>query len=325
MNSINNEYKHRINLALDFIEKNYAEELSLDKIASVANFSKFHFHRIFNSVMKETLFEFIQRIRLEKAATKLLQNTDTPVTDIAYDCGFSSPAVFARAFKDYFEMSASDWRANACAEDSNLSKMKSNSSKYESKFGKMISASTSYFCDVNNCSIIEWNCKMLNKEDLKVEVKELDAFDLAYVRHIGPYKGNSGLFERLWGEICGWAGPRGLIIPGKTKFISVYYDNPDITDEDKLRLDVCLSVPSDTVVNPPFGKMTMPKGKYAVCKMDIAMDEFQDAWNFVYGEWLPQSGFQPDDRPCYENYLSSPGEHTPGRVILEIVVPVKPM
>ena len=99
MNTKEKEYQQRINKAIDFIEKHYSDDLTLDLLAREANFSKYHFHRIFYTLIGETLFEFIQRIRLEKAASRLFLNKDLPISDVAYDCGFSSPSVFARAFK----------------------------------------------------------------------------------------------------------------------------------------------------------------------------------------------------------------------------------
>ena len=60
------EYILRINKAVDYIEKNLDNELSLEKISSAANFSKFHFHRIFAAFTRETLNNYIKRRRLEK-------------------------------------------------------------------------------------------------------------------------------------------------------------------------------------------------------------------------------------------------------------------
>ncbi len=71
---INDEYKSRINNVIDYIESNLKSEMTLDKLADVANFSSFHFHRIFKTIIGETLNQFIQRIRIEKAAALLINN-----------------------------------------------------------------------------------------------------------------------------------------------------------------------------------------------------------------------------------------------------------
>ncbi|GEM_PF-2187764 len=62
-----NEYIFRINRTFDYIENNIDKPITLEELASVANFSKFHFSRIFQSIIGETPFQFIVRVRLEKA------------------------------------------------------------------------------------------------------------------------------------------------------------------------------------------------------------------------------------------------------------------
>ena len=68
------EYISRINRVIDFIENHLDGDLSLVRLANVAHFSPFYFHCIFKAVVGETLNQFIQRIRVEKAAVQLLSN-----------------------------------------------------------------------------------------------------------------------------------------------------------------------------------------------------------------------------------------------------------
>src|SRR6056297_785715 len=124
-----NEYISRINMVIDYIEDHLSQDMSLVELAEVAGFSKYHFHRIFYSFMKETLFQFIQRVRLQKAADKLCMNTNASITDIAYDCGFSSSAAFSRSFKSFFNQSPSQYRAkkgNVCNQKSNMNQQDGN-------------------------------------------------------------------------------------------------------------------------------------------------------------------------------------------------------
>ena len=111
MNRNRREYERRVNRVVDYIGEHLADELSLERLAQIAAFSPYHFHRIFKSVADETLFEFIQRLRIEKGAQALLFLPDRSVLEIALHCGFASAATFARAFKSHFGMSATAWRA----------------------------------------------------------------------------------------------------------------------------------------------------------------------------------------------------------------------
>jgi AraC-like DNA-binding protein len=86
------EYISRINRVIDYIQNNLHKSLSLNELARVACFSIFHFHRIFSAIIGETLNDFIQRLRVEKAASLLLSNPKKSITEIAFDCGSMRPS-----------------------------------------------------------------------------------------------------------------------------------------------------------------------------------------------------------------------------------------
>jgi len=316
------EYTSRINRVLDYIEKNLDKTFTLDELAKVANFSKFHFNRIFSSFFGETLFQLIQRLRIEKAAQLLLAHPKKSITEIAHDCGFSSSATFARSFKETFKMSASEWRNSNSLAESNLSKHERNARKALRNHREELSMSSIYI-ETQNQSLI-WRISMKN-ENRTVEVKELPEMTVAYVRHIGPYKGDSQLFERLFGKLCQWAGPRGFLNQPDTKYIVVYHDDPKITEEAKLRISVSLTVPSETDVDGEIGKMAIPAGKYAITRFELGPTEYGEAWNWVYGTWLPASGYVPDDRPCFEMYPPKNDVSCKDKMTVDICVPVKPL
>src|SRR4051795_12459268 len=92
--SYRREYERRVNRVMDYVQAHLAEDLTLDKLAAVAAFSPFHFHRVFSAITGETLSDFIRRIRLERAASVLSMLPETSVLEIALRCGFSSAATF---------------------------------------------------------------------------------------------------------------------------------------------------------------------------------------------------------------------------------------
>jgi len=104
------DYEQRVSRVIDHVRTHLAEELSRATLARVAAFSPFHFHRVFRAVTGETLFGFIQRPRLEKAAGALHQHPGLSALAIALDHGFMSAATFARAFRPRFGMTATPWR-----------------------------------------------------------------------------------------------------------------------------------------------------------------------------------------------------------------------
>ncbi|MCK5126451.1 MAG: AraC family transcriptional regulator [candidate division Zixibacteria bacterium] len=322
---LRNEYISRINRVQDYIEVNLENELTLETLASVAHFSPFHFHRIYKALTGETLNQYIQRIRVELAATRLIQRPDDSITVIALDCGFSGSASFARSFKEFYGMSASEWRDAWSEADGKKMKIESKYRKHLSNIRKEFKA-ISFYID-NETKNQVWRLAMTKPKELetKVEVKEMSEFTVAYIRHIGPYAGDEALFATLFGRLMKWAGPRNLLNFPETKCISIYHDNPSITDDNKLRLDVCISVPPETQVDGEVCKATIPAGKYALARFEILADQYGDAWSTVYGGWLPESGYQPGDGVCYELYHNNPEEHPENKHIFDIVIPVKPM
>ena len=316
-NQQNTEYLSRINKTFDYIESNLEKPLTLEELAEVANFSKFHFNRIFQSIVGETPFQFILRIRLEKAASLILSNKKETITGIAYKCGFSDISIFSRNFKNHFKIPASQYRSGKL-ENSNSSQQVSNSSQQDSNCRQDDEKPTLYFCP--ELKTIKWRTNMkLNKS---VEVKDLPKMTVAYIRHIGPYKGDDKLFERIWNRLFSWAGPRGLIGGENFKSLVIYHDDPNVTIEDKLRMSVCITVPPETKVDGEIGKMEIEAAKYVVARFELTAQDFQQAWDWVYGQWLPTSGYQPDDKPCFEMYPEEPKD---GKFIVEICVPIKPI
>jgi AraC family transcriptional regulator len=66
---MNEEYIKRINKILEYIDENLNNDLSLEKLAKLANYSPFHLHRLFKIYTNETINTFINRKRIEKTAS----------------------------------------------------------------------------------------------------------------------------------------------------------------------------------------------------------------------------------------------------------------
>ena len=316
------EYLGRINKVLDYIEAHIGEELTLSTLAELVFFSPFHFHRIFKAMVGETLNQYIHRIRIEKSAFMLVYHPHKTITDIALDCGFCTSASFARAFKDMFAMTASEWRVGGYQSYRKIGKTDRKNDQMDGKNRKTWTPDSPYL--VHLFDNLKWKVMIEDKIKTQVEVKNLPEMTVAYVRHVGAYQGDSELFGRLFTKLMTWAGPRGLIQFPQTQMLSVYYDNPDITDDEKLRVDVAISVPEDTEVDGEIGKMKLKGGTYAVARFEILPHEYGDAWDAVYGGWLPESGYQPIDSPCMELYQNDPNTHPEGKHIVDICIPVKP-
>jgi AraC family transcriptional regulator len=318
------ECLRRIHRVQDYIELHLAEDLTLDAIAKSAGFSPFHFHRLYTAITGETLYQFILRLRLERAANHLGIYPDRSVTEIAFTCGFSSSATFARAFRAEYGLSATQYR-NLKGETASTDEvtLKRKNRKTLSKIGKAVNAAIEHN-DFVDTELVSSRSHIMSVKAKNVVVEELEAFTVAYVRHVGPYAGDAALFERLFAKLSAWAGPRRLLGPN-TKSLSIYHDNPEITESAKLRLSCCVSVPAGTKAEGEIGIMTIPAGTYARAHFELSAQEFGGAWDWFMGEWMPQSGYKPTDGVCYEQCLDDPSHHPEGKFVVDLVEPVEPL
>jgi AraC family transcriptional regulator len=318
-----NEYLRRIHRAQDFIEQHLAEDLPLEAIAEAANFSPYHFHRVFSSVVGETLYQFILRLRLERAASQLLQMPDKSVTAVALDWGFSSSATFARAFKAKYDMSASEWRSGGSVGVVDPSMTGRKNCKALSKDGKAPENLDGY-PEVVGSNESPTRSSPMPVSAKQVTVENVPSMTVAYVRHVGPYAGDPGLFERLFGKLMTWAGPRGLLGPD-AKMLTIYHDNPEITDAEKLRISCSVTVPVGTKSEGEVGIVEIPAGKYARASFELLTHEYPGAWDWFMSQWMPSSGYQCGDGSCYELYSKECSQNPEGKCIVDIVMPVKPL
>lgn len=160
---------------------------------------------------------------------------------------------------------------------------------------------------------------------LFIEVREMPTLTLACIGHVGPYAGNSGLFGRLFGRVCQWAGPLGLLHHPGTETICVYHDNPEVTPVEKLRISIGLTVPATVEESSPVHMLEIPAGKYVSARFDLLPHEFRAAWAYVTHDWMVMNNFQMDSRPNYESFLNDPALDPKGRCTVEIRCSIKPL
>lgn len=294
----------RVERVLAYIHDHLAGDLSLHTLAQVANFSPYHFHRVFRAMVGEPVGTFVRRLRVLTAAQHLAADRTRPITTIALECGFSSSSAFAREFRNHFGMTASAYRrfdpngkkrqlARKIREDTVLSPAYTPSMTPQAKMPGM---------------------------EMTVEIRELPELHVVYVRHVGPYNTIGKAFDRL----LAWAGPRGLLHFPKTQVLAVYHDDPDAVDESELRSSACITVPQGTSVETGAETMVIPGGLFAVAHVEIASDQFGAAWNALM-QWLSTSGYQPDDRMCYEVYRNDHEAHPERKFIVDLCEPIRPL
>jgi AraC family transcriptional regulator len=309
------EYERRINRVIDHVQAHLDGDLTLERLAEVAAFSPFHFHRVFAAITGETLSDFIRRVRLERAAGALDLLPETSVLEIALRYGFSSAATFARAFKAHFGMSATQWRSGGArqwreAKRGQSGASKRNPGKTERKNRKASAAHIRHRPSANT-----------KENAMRVEIREIPPYRIAYMRHIGPY-GTSGEISALWANFWRWICGRNLLRPGMLT-VGIGHDAPGIVAPEKLRYDAGLIVDNDFKPDRSVNVTDLPGGKYAVALFQGSAAVITEAWAKLYTAWLPGSGYQPEDRPRLELRRDHNLQLPPDHLRCELCLPIK--
>lgn len=293
-------YINRINAVIDYIDTHLEEKLNLDELSRVAQFSKYHFHRIFSAFMGESLYAFITRLRVERAAA-LLPSRRASITDIAFSLGFDDSATFARAFKKRFGISAGRW-----------------TQKQHSKINQAARAFPEYhelILNTGNRGI----------ESSEIEEYQLPETELLYLRYRGPYAGDYRLFDRLHRRLLEELRAQAVEWNEERGFYVLYHDPLGITADEQLRISYGVPVMGTKAVSGNLGQLTVAAHRYLLCRFSLAHDEYGRAWTTVYRDILPQRGLQPVDGYCFEHYYADCYDSATGKTAVCIGVPVEPV
>lgn len=85
-------------------------DINVDNICKLFSFSSSHFSRLFKQNTGEAFSRYLSKVRLGMKVMALLSNTDKPIDQIAYECGFKSTSYFSYAFKKEFLVSPLKYR-----------------------------------------------------------------------------------------------------------------------------------------------------------------------------------------------------------------------
>ena len=305
---MNREYKVRIDRVLHYIESNLTNKISLAEVANVSHFSAYHFHRIFTGIVGETVNDYITRRRLECAVNLLIFKPELSITKVALDRGFSSSANFSKAVKLHFGFSPSEIRNPDKIKNSKIGKI-------YSKYGKDFNPADLYPTRITNEVMHNAN---LEDAKMNIEVRELDSQRVCTLASEHGYE--SEAIYQAWDKLIDWATCNGISQKEQKRF-AFAFDNPTITPVDKCRYTASIVIADDVQVKPPFSSSEIPQGKYAVLYYKGSPEEAIKAQLGIYSDWLPDSGFEPDNFPMLEQYLND--ARIDGYIEMEIHVKLK--
>jgi len=291
----NSEYAQRIDRVIDYLRGNLDRPVKLAELADVACFSEFHFHRIFRAVSGETLNSFTNRLRLEKAA-RLLRYSAQSLTDIAFDCGFSSSATFSRAFRSGYDTSPSQFRKSGEIKKSKICK-----ELYpEDEYGVPMSAEG-------------------KRAAFPVRLLDIPERQVAYMRVTNAFELDRVLAALK--TVIEWAKSQDVFSQGILFGMTV--DDPHVTPKHLYRYEVCLASSLPFECMEGMSKLKMPAMRYAAIKVSGDIHKVATAWDYLYRDWLINSAYEPEHAPALEVFLDKESAMDWSHFELDLCLPVR--
>ena len=280
-------YSEILESVKEYIETDYREELSLDQIADKFSLSKYHFHKLFKSYFGVTPKTLIERLKLERAA-HLLKYTDASIIDIAFEFGYQNHETFTRAFKRIFGTNPLQYRRS------------------KKEYEKRTQANLSEIKIPKTLGISNPTIKYLN------EIK------VAYIRHIGDYRKIDVTWRRLVA-----LGQKSNFLSKESNLMGIYYDDPEITQTEKLRYDACVEIENFLNVSADIQNRVIEKGKFMVFRYTGELSKLDEVYAFIYHDYILKQNIDLEDRPNIEMYITSPAFLRQHHYITDICIPIK--
>lgn len=264
-------YHSRMRTALAYVEMHLDGELDLESVSAVAAFSKSHFHRQFKAFFGISLHRYVQLARLRRASTRLLDREGGSVTEIALDAGYETSDAFARAFRQRFQQSPSDFRRAPDWEPwlRALRPLDAARSK---------TMKTTYSAE-------------------QVTIRDVAATRVAIVEH----RGDPRTIDRTVQRFIRWRKAAGLP-PRRHPTFNVWYSERHPVDPADYRMQLCVGVDGDFRLGREDHGVALgeiPAGRCAVLRITADTHDLEPAARYLYGDWLPASGEEMRDFPIY--------------------------
>ncbi len=276
-----------IEAAVSWIYEHPEERPSARDVAERAAYSVDHFGRIFKAVAGEPLGEFLLRIRLERAACRLLKSPGMSVTEIAAEAGYSS-SNFAVAFKRRYGASPSAYRSDPAS-----------------------AVPDAYRDVVRRIAATRRDDEASLRLENVCSVRTIPALTLYRERFRGRYE---DLYP-AWHSFCIRAAVKFPC--ADPLYIGISRDDPITGDPSRSAYDLCVSVPGGR--GPGF--LRVPERVYAVYAFDAPVTDMIYGYNELIAVWMPKHGLTLGDGPSLELYRSD--GRPDGSIACDICVPAR--
>lgn len=154
-------------------------------------------------------------------------------------------------------------------------------------------------------------------ERFKVVIEPLEVASCASVPHSGNYMEINHAMGTLFGALA-----EQQLLNETTSMMAVFFDDPDTTPVEELRSAACSPLGDEITLAAPLERLELYRGNYAKLLYTGPYADMKDAYQWLYGTWLPNSGQEAADAPGIEFYLNNPQEVPPAELQTLMCLPL---
>lgn len=284
------EHKQRINTVIDYTFKNITGDVSLETLARIANYSPYHFQKVFKHVIGESPKQYVIKLKLESALHLVIVHPHKSILEIGLDSGFSSATVFSRAFKNYFNITPD--------------KVRSLSAKEKLEVVKKIKFNPLFF---------KKSRKGQKKENI-VTITKTERIKGIYLT--APFH-DSKKIQEAFKELLKVAKANDLYT-ADSKMYGI------LSPQHGHMYLAFLSVDKSMVVPQKLYTSEIKANKYAVIDAMGNAGETMKSVHFIFRKWLPESGYKIADQIIgYESFSENPASICYESIKRKIHIPIQ--
>ncbi len=270
------DWINRMNSSIDYIEENLAGIIDFERAAQIAGCSVYNFQRMFSFILDKPLSEYIRSRRLTLAAFEL-QHSNMKIIDVALKYGYDSHDSFTRAFQRFH--------------------------------GVVPSLARDKGTKLKSCPRISFQISIRGDKQMNYQIEDFEEFSIVgfkkrvntatafeEIPKIWDTASKNGdmnsLFKMLTAADSRPAGLLGICVGGN-------WGNSE-------EFDYYLGVTTNIEPADNMAKFDFPKATWVIFDASGKLpDAVQEVHKRFYTEWLPNSGYEPDDLPTIECYMQN--------------------
>ncbi|WP_342345768.1 GyrI-like domain-containing protein [Shewanella dokdonensis] len=156
---------------------------------------------------------------------------------------------------------------------------------------------------------------------MNVKIVDFPTKQIAYVQHCGAPQ---QVLDSA-AKFIAWRKQTGLSPIESSETFGIPYSDPDTVAPEAFRLDICGTISQTAIPSNPFGVIagTIPGGRCAVARHYGSHDNIRDTVYQLYREWLPNSGEELRDYPCFFHWINFIHDVDERELLTDVYLPIK--